>query len=109
MRWLIDVIHLSPQIATIVFAVGAGALALWVDVRFPNLSPQRLPTMIGHAFVSMVALEVAAMALRAVTGGAHLRTLAVLVGLMLPALVYTFVVCVWVMRHFSGAMHGSTR
>jgi hypothetical protein len=102
-------IHMSPYLATALFAIGAGALALWLDVRFPSLSPEGLQRMIGHALVSMVALEVAATALRVVTGGAHVLTVAVLIGVMLPALVYTFVVCVWVMKHLSGAMHGSTR
>jgi hypothetical protein len=106
---LIEVLHLSPYLATVLFAIGAGALALWFDVRFPGLSPERLPTMIGHAFVSMVALDAAAMALRAVSGGPHVRTVAVLMSVMLPALMYTFVVCVWVMKHFSGALHGSPR
>lgn len=102
-------IHTSPYVFAVVFALASGALALWVDTRFPGLAPGSLRMIIGHGLLSMLATDVAAALLRASADGGYAVRLVALLGLMLPALVYLFVVCVWMMKQFGAALHGSMR
>jgi hypothetical protein len=102
-------IPMSPYVFAAVFALASAALALWVDARFPKLAPEGLRSIVGHSLLAMLAMEAAAKVLGVAATGGDVARMLILLGLMLPALVYVFVVCVWTMKHFTNALHGSMR
>jgi hypothetical protein len=91
---------LSPETTTLVFAVGAALLALWVDVRFPKLGPPSLPLgfVLHVAFVLLVCRVVVPSGLAVTSGSSAALTLLGLFAIGLPGLVYVFLVAVWTLR-----------
>lgn len=88
-------------------AVGAGAIAFWLDVRFPRLVPECSKRRIGHAIVSLGAAQLAAPMVMKLLFAIHDSRPFVLLGLFaifLPALVYVFLSGIWLMRLFRGAL-----
>ena len=78
------------SLATLVVALlaGAGVLALWVHVRFPQLAPSGFPARMlaaASAVVLIGTLPVTA-------------TLVGLVGFLLPALVFSFLTALWLLQ-----------
>lgn len=96
---------MSPETATLLFAVGAAALALWVDVRFPKLGPPSLP--LGFAFhvaaVLLVCRVLVPSGVAATSGTSPALTLIGLFAIALPGLVYVFLVGVWTLKLVQGA------
>jgi len=86
------------------FAVGAGLLALWIDVRFPALTPGLRIAFIhvGVAIVVGQLLVPVLSNLGPLAGKAGLMFLLFLIAL--PALVYCFLTSVWVIKNVQGAM-----
>jgi hypothetical protein len=86
---------------TVLLALGAGALALWVDVRFPKLEP-RGP---DFGFLARILAVPIALTLLAPMG-LHLLVdadtlalkLAGLFAVAFPCLVYAFLVAVWILK-----------
>ena len=72
---------------------GAGLLALWIDARAPKLAPQSLPNRVLAAAAAVLFLQVVP-----VFNGSTGAIFATLFGLLLPALVSSFLTAVWVMR-----------
>ena len=75
------------------FVVGAGLLALWIDVRHPKLAPQsfsRRMIAAGCAFLLLQAMPVFTGSPRAIY--------ATLFAIVLPVLISTFLTAVWLMR-----------
>ena len=80
-------------------AVGAAALAWWLDARFEGRRPASPVARITHALAAYVLIRLAA-AVTTVLGtdaSASARMLVIL-GLVLPGLVYAFVTGLWLMR-----------
>src|SRR5262249_19820932 len=73
--------------------VGAGLLALWIDVRFPSLAPESL-------FRRMLVAGCAALAFQAapVLGGSAVAVYAGVFAIILPLLVMVFLAGLWMMR-----------
>ena len=82
---------MSPYL--LLYVVGAGALALWLDVRFPNLAPQSFMRRVGAALAAVVFLQVAP-----VVTTSTLAWYLTLFGMLLPAFVAVFVTSVWLLR-----------
>jgi hypothetical protein len=81
-------------------ALGAGALALWVQVRFPRLAPSDWRAVFGHLLASVLVIEfpmvrVMQMVLENENSGTF--TLAA-VGIALPAITYLFLSSLWLLR-----------
>jgi hypothetical protein len=68
--------------------LGAGAIALWFDVRFPQLAPRGLVTRLVSAAAATVALA----------GLPVSATIFSLVGLFVPALAVMFLTTIWLLR-----------
>jgi hypothetical protein len=98
---------LTAQLYVLVLAVGAGALALWTDVRFPALAPGGMRGVLFHSFAAMVALKLIAGSIVGLTSGPFAMALAAVIGIALPGLVYAFITGVWAIRLFQGAYAGS--
>ena len=76
-----------------VFVVGAGALALWIDVRRPSLAPESLTQRMVAAGCALFALQ-----LIPVYDGSVLAVYATLFGLLLPVLVSSLLAAVWLLK-----------
>ena len=79
---------MSPGLLISALMVGAGALALWFDVRFPRLAP--------HGLVSRLVSAAAATA--ALSGLPIDPTVFSLVGIFMPALAVLFLTSLWLLR-----------
>ena len=91
--------------------VGAAALAAWLDVRLERHRPDSPSARIMHAMAAWVALRVTAAASGGLAGsnGSAARTLAVLVLVVLPGLVYAFLCGLWLARTLAEAARLSRR
>ena len=80
--------------------LGAGALALWIGVRFPGRGPQRLAAIALHLALSLVAVQAAPVVMRMLIDARESASVGVLalLGVFLPALVYVFLSALWLMR-----------
>jgi hypothetical protein len=102
----------SPQLLTICIALGAAAIALWVHARFPKLAPESLKLrfflhVAGCAIVLNVAVPTT---LRATAAADSVpASLLGLFGVAFPALVYTFLVTVWMLKLVQNAAGSSVR
>ena len=81
-------------------ALGAGALALWVEARFPRLAPADWRRVFAHLVASALVIQfpmVSGMQLLLANDGAAWFALAA-VGIALPAITYLFLSSIWVLR-----------
>jgi hypothetical protein len=76
-----------------VLAVGAGLLALWIDVRHPTLAPESLSKRMLAAAVALLALQIVP-----VFHGSAAAIYATVFALVLPALITSFLAAVWLLR-----------
>jgi hypothetical protein len=79
--------------------VGAAFIALWLDVRAPRLAPKTLQRIALHAVLAWVLIE-----LLPAGGSSVLHTWVVVFAAALPALVYSFLVAIWMIRLCQGAL-----
>jgi hypothetical protein len=99
---------MNPQIFVLVLAVGAGALAVWTDVRFPKLGPGTMGGVLLHSLAAMIALRVVAGNIGGLTSGPVPAAIAAVLGIALPGLLYAFISGIWAIKLFQGA-HAGTR
>jgi hypothetical protein len=87
----------------IAFAVGAGAIALWVDVRFPKLLPEESRMILLHTLSAFLVLKLVARSVGPLVEAGPVPGLLTLVGIALPGVAYAFLVCIWAIKVFQGA------
>ena len=75
------------------FVVGAGLLALWLDVRHPKLAPQSLSRRVLAAVCAGLILGVIP-----VFNGSAAAAYATLFALVLPVLVCSLLTALWLLR-----------
>jgi hypothetical protein len=84
----------------VALTLGAGALALWIDVRFPGLAPDGLRGAIIRVGIALLAgqglLPVIHLFMPALNPVA--RALVVTLAVGLPVLVYSFLSSIWIIR-----------
>jgi hypothetical protein len=81
-------------------ALGAGLLALWIEVRFPKLAPPGWRRVFAHLLVSALVVQfpmVSGMQLLLANDGASWFALAA-IGVALPAITYLFLSSLWLLR-----------
>ena len=90
-------------VSTFVLAlvVAAGLLALWIDVRHPKLAPRSLRSRVLAAAGALLLLE-----LVPVLHGSVAQLYTSVFGILLPALITTFLSAVWLMRAVRDAQFG---
>jgi len=80
-------------------AVGAGAIALWVDVRFPKLMPWSMRRLLVHIIVAIAIVYVVGPVMGFVArSGVPAANLASVFCVAFPVLVYEFLVGAWMIR-----------
>ena len=92
--------------------VAAGAIALWIDARLPNLTPTRLSRLTRHFAFALVALVVVLPLGTQVVSGegtSGIRIFAALLGIVLPGLVYAMLVAVWLIKVMQQALGRGVR
>ncbi len=98
---------MSPIIFGTAFAIGAGAIALWTDLRLPKLAPEEMRKIVMHTMASFIVLKVVAGAVGPIAASGPMGAMASVLLVGLPAVVYAFLVGIWAIRMFQGAYAGS--
>jgi hypothetical protein len=86
-------------------AVGAASIALWVEVRFPKLGPERVTVGLVHL---LAATATAHFLVPAALDSATNKVLAIFV-VAIPALIYAFLTGIWIMKLARNAMGSAYR
>lgn len=89
---------MSIAVFGVALVVGAAVIALWLDARVPKLATVELQSIVGHAVLAILLLNIVPGA-----AGVTIATWLVLFGALLPALVYAFSVAIWSIRMWQGA------
>jgi hypothetical protein len=81
-------------------ALGAGALALWIEVRFPRLAPADWRRVFAHLLASTLLIEFPLVSAMHLVLEIDIRGAFVLaaVGIALPGITYLFLSSIWVLR-----------
>ena len=91
----------------VALALGAGAIALWINNRFPGIAPGRIPIVMVHVGVAMVigiAVIPAIDAFVQASLSPLMRAIVITFVVGLPALVYALLTSIWVILIAQGAM-----
>jgi hypothetical protein len=91
--------------------VGSAALAAWLDLRLERHRPDSPSARIMHAMAAWIALRLTAAVSGSLAGsdGPAARTLAVILLVVLPGLVYAFLSGLWLARTLADAARLSRR
>jgi hypothetical protein len=94
----------SVSVFGIVFLLGAAAIALWIDRRFPGLAP---PNLRRALLRTLIALAASRLLFPPVWGAALSRgsVVAALLGIALPCLTWLLLSAIWSIRWLQATMH----
>jgi hypothetical protein len=94
---------------SVAFVGAAGALALWVDTRFPDIRPHDMRGALIHLAVAFLVSCVASGLLgdMLVSSGVPGGRLCASIGIVLPGLAYVCLAVLWLVRSIQGALRGS--
>jgi hypothetical protein len=87
--------------------MGAALLAMWATVRFPKLAPQRPAFVLLHLLIASVAAQSGVGMGMQYIARADLSPLLPIFVVALPALVYVFLVAMWVIMLAQRLLSGS--
>ena len=89
----------------IALLVAAGVLALWLDLRLGERSPQSLTKVVMHGAGSLVVLHfMGTLAPQVIDPESRLRTMLALFAIVLPAWMYGFLASFWFLKLLRNAM-----
>jgi len=91
----------------VALALGAGAIALWINNRFPGIAPARMVVAFVHVGIAMVigmALVPAIDGFVEASVSPLTRAIVITFVVGLPALVYALLTSIWVILIAQGAM-----
>jgi hypothetical protein len=88
-------------------AIGAGAIALWLDVRFKERGPQTVLRTLAHVAVSLLCLQIspALVVLVVAAGESPARKMVAIFAVLLPALSYAWLSSIWLLKLLQRAAH----
>ena len=87
-------------------ALGAALLALWSYVRWPSIAPRSFRRAIVLVLLAFGLLQVGTVPLGAASGTSTMLAVFAVVGVIVPALTFTFLTALWVMRLFAESLKG---
>jgi hypothetical protein len=100
---------MSKHDLILLIVLGAAAIAVWVDVRYPRLVPERAERRFAHAGAAFLGAQllvpVTIQALLGVADSMPVQLVA-LFALFLPALVYAFLTGIWLLRLLRNVLPG---
>jgi len=87
-------------------ALGAAALALWIHVRFPGITPHGLRQALIHVGVALVIGQALFPVLSSLVPAMNpfARALVIIFALGLPILTYSLLSSIWILRALQGAL-----
>ena len=88
------------------FAVGTAVLALWSYVRWPGAAPATIKGAIIRVALALLLLQVGAAVLGYGVEAAPGFVVAVVVGVVVPALTYAFLASIWFLKLFADQIRG---
>lgn len=101
---------MSAGLVTLLIGVGAGAIALWIDVRFPRLAPQELAKVVLHAAAAVAVGYATSPALHALIAYEDpVLTLVAVFGLAFPSVVYFLLAALWTLKLVQRTLSGHFR
>jgi hypothetical protein len=95
----------SVGVFLIALTVGAGAVALWVDARFPRFAPKEMRHALLHVGLSIVVAQLAVPVLikTIAAAGSPAGILFALFAIGFPALVYCLLASIWIIKGVQAA------
>ncbi len=101
---------MNAGLITALIGLGAGAIALWIDARFPRLAPQELTKTALHVAASIAVAYGTGPVVQALGASSDPRVVLLGVfGVAFPSVVYCLLAGVWmiklVQRMLSGYLH----
>lgn len=91
---------MSGSTFLIALTLGAGALALWINARFPNIAPSEIKSAVLHVgaalLVGQALVPLSSSLLPEMSTVARALIMIFLIGL--PALVYSLLSSIWIIR-----------
>jgi hypothetical protein len=100
----------SAGIVTVLIGLGAGAIALWIDVRFPHLAPKEMAKAVLYAAASLALGYATSPAIQALVAYEdHRLTLLAVFGLAFPSIVYCLLAGIWVIKLAQRSLSGHLR
>src|SRR5438445_5696929 len=88
----------------IVLVLAAGVLALWVDVRLGERSPQSMTHIVLHAATAWAVVGLAVpLVVMVIDPTSQIRTILGLLGLLLPSWVYAYLAMLWALKLIANA------
>ena len=101
---------MNAGLLTLFLGLGAGAIALWIDVRFPKLGPDDLMKSMLHVAASLAITYAAAPVIQLVSAGDDGRVaLLVAFGLGFPSIVYCLLAGLWMIKVTQRMLSGTFR
>ena len=101
---------MNAGIVTGLIGLGAGAIALWIDVRFPQLAPQEMAKAVLHAAASLAVGYATSPAIQTLVAYEDQRlTLLAIFGLAFPSILYCLLAGIWVIRLAQRSLSGHLR
>jgi hypothetical protein len=98
---------MSTQGLMFVVALGAAAIAVWLDVRLEPLTPRSAIATLGHTAGSIMALQVMPKLLTLVVAGSDspARKMLAVMAVLLPVLVYCWLAAIWLLKLVQRSAH----
>jgi hypothetical protein len=101
---------MSLTVFAVSLVLGAGAIAVWITVRFPKLTPDGLRPVLIHVGVAMLLAQLVPFGiLLPISGSAAVQLIAGIFVVALPVLIYTLVAAIWLVRIAQNALSGMLR
>jgi hypothetical protein len=97
-------------LVTAFIGLGAGAIALWIDTRFPRLAPNEVAKAVLHVVASLAVAHTTGPAVQALAASDDPRI--VLLGVFavaFPSVVYCLLAGLWVIKLVQGMLSGLLR
>jgi hypothetical protein len=96
---------MTVQGLVLAVAIGAGAIALWLDLRLASKAPRTFRSVLAHLGLSFCAFNLAPVLLRTlVDDTSPLSKMVGLFAVVLPLLTYAFLSSIWLIKQFHSAL-----
>jgi hypothetical protein len=101
------VVEAPLMVFVLLLCAGAGVLAFWLLIRFPEAGPHDMTKALLHVAVSVVLLQLVVPAIHLVGAtGLPEAQFVVSFGIVLPVLTYVFLAAAWMIRNAAGNLQG---
>jgi hypothetical protein len=93
---------MSAEAFVVCMGLGAAALALWFDTRFPALAPTSLRSALIRLGAAFAVMQIPVVTI----DGSELAQLVLIFMVYLPMLSYAFLAAIWMVKTTTGLMNG---